>query len=95
MKLPLVIDMTTSMKDLRRLLPAAVGHAPFVEEGGAFVHRGDGRAWRISVSPLPALKAGLMRLQRQRLEFRFDGYPDDEIEAFMNRFELYFRRGGG
>ena len=95
MKLPLVIEMTTSLADLRRLLPAAVGHEPFVEEDGAFVHREGGRGWRIGVSPLPALKAGLMRLERQRLEFRFDGYSDDEIEAFMRRFEVYFRRGGG
>jgi hypothetical protein len=95
MKLPPVIEMTASLADLRRLLPAAVGHVPFVEEAGGFVHREGERGWRIGVSPLPPLQAGLMRLERQRLEFRFDGYPDDEIEAFMKRFEVYFRRGGG
>jgi hypothetical protein len=95
MRLPLTLEMTATLEDLRRLLPAAVGHVPFVEEDGAFVHREGERGWRISVSPLPPLQAGLMRLERQRLEFRFDGYPDDEIEGFMKRFEVYFRRGGG
>ncbi len=98
MKLPLSIEMTTTLADFRRLLPAAVGHAHFVEENGAFVHRDGGqggRGWRIAVKPLPQLQAGLMRLERQRFDFQFSGYSDDEIEAFMARFEMYFRRGGG
>lgn len=95
MRLPLTLDMTTTIEDLRRLLPAAVGHVPFVEEGSAFMHREGERGWRIGVSPLPPLQAGLMRLDRQRLDFQFEGYSEDEIEAFMKRFEVYFRRGGG
>lgn len=95
MRLPLTLDMTTTLEDFRRLLPAAVGHVPFVEEGSTFVHREENRGWRISVSPLPPLQAGLMRLERQRLEIQFESYAEDEIEAFMKRFEVYFRRGGG
>ena len=95
MRLPLVIDMTTTLDDFRRLLPAAVGHVPFVEEGGAFMHREGARGWRIDVKPLPRLRAGLMRLERQRLDFQFTGYSEDEIDVFMKRFEVYFRRGGG
>lgn len=95
MKLPLSFEMTTTLADFRRLLPAAVGHVPFVEENGAFVHRDGGCSWRIGVKSLPQLQAGLMRLERHRFDFRFSGYSDDEIEAFMARFEMYFRRGGG
>jgi len=87
--------MTVTLEDFRRLLPAAVGHAPFAEQGSTFAHRERERGWRISVSPLPPLQAGLMRLDRQRLDFQFEGYSEDEIEVFMKRFEVYFRRGGG
>ena len=95
MKLPLSIEMTTTLEDFRRLLPAAVGHVPFVEEDGAFVHRESARGWRIALTPLPQLQAGLMRLERHRLDLQFEGYSEDEISAFMKRFEMYFRRGGG
>ena len=95
MKLPLGFDMTTTRADFRRLLPAAVAHAPFVEEGEAFVHRDGTRGWRIAITPLPKLEIGLIRLERHRVEFSFSGYAPNEIDAFMARFEAHFRRGGG
>ena len=95
MKLPLSIEMTTTLDDFRRLLPAAVGHVPFFEEDGAFVHREGARGWRIGLKSLPPLRAGAMRLERQQLDFDFSGYSGKEIEEFMARFEMYFRRGGG
>ncbi len=95
MKLPLNLEMTTTLEDFRRLLPAAVGHVPFVEEDGAFVHHDGGRSWRITLAPLPQLQAGLMRLERHRMDFQFEGYSEGEVAAFMKRFEMYFRRGGG
>lgn len=95
MKLPRRFDMSTTRQDFRRLLPAAVNHVHFVEQDGAFVHRDGARGWRIGVQALPRLQIGLIRLDRQRVEFEFDGYSEQEIEEFLARFEMYFRRGGG
>ena len=95
MKLPLSFEMSTTLDEFRRRLPAAVGNVPFVEEEGAFAHRDGERGWRIGVAPLPRFKAGLMELERYRVDFRFSGYSEREIEEFMARFELHFRRGGG
>lgn len=95
MKLPLRFDMTTTRADFRRLLPAAVDHVPFIEEDGAFVHREGKRGWRIGLASLPKLEIGLIRLERHRVDFDFDGYSPKEIDGFMARFEMYFRRGGG
>lgn len=95
MKLPLGFDMTTTRADFRRLLPAAVAHVRYVEQGDAFVHRDGERSWRIDLSPLPKLEIGLIRLERHRAEFHFSGYTQKEIDDFMARFERYFRRGGG
>jgi hypothetical protein len=87
--------MTTTRSDFRRLLPAAVNHVPFVEEEGAFVHREGARNWRIALTSLPQLQLGAIRLERYRIDFEFAGYSAIEIEHFMARFEMHFRRGGG
>lgn len=87
--------MTTTRADFLRLLPAAVDHAPFSDEGAAFVHQEGARGWRIGFVSLPQLRIGLVRLERHQVDFDFTGYSTAEIAAFMARFELYFRRGGG
>lgn len=95
MKLPLRFEMTTTRADFLRLLPAAVNHVAFAEKGDAFFCCEGARGWRIGFQSLPQLRIGLVRLDRYRVDFEFTGYSEDEIDAFMARFELYFRRGGG
>ena len=95
MKLPSRVDMTITRADFRRLLPAAVNHVPYTEENGTFMHDSGARGWRISLAPLPQLQIGLIRLERHRVDFKFDGYAEEDIANFMGRFEAYFRRGGG
>jgi len=95
MKLPLRLEMTTTRADFLRLLPAAVNHVAFSEEGESFVYREGARGWRIRLQPLPQLRIGLVRLDRHQVYFEFTGYAAAEVDVFMARFELYFRRGGG
>lgn len=95
MKLPQSFETWTTRADLLRLLPAAVGGLPFIDSGESFNHTADGRSWRIRVTPLPERALGLIRLRPLRLDFSFEAYEPDEVESFMARFELYFRRGGG
>ena len=95
MKLPPRFEMTITRADFRRLLPAAVSHVPYAEVDGAFVHRDGERGWRIGLAALPKLEIGLIRLERHRVDFHFDGYSPEEIDGLMTRFEMYFRRGGG
>lgn len=95
MRLPRSFEMTVTRAEFLRLLPAAVGGEVFVEEPDAFLHREPHRSWHIVFTGLPELRIGLVRLARHRVEFEFDAYSEDEIDAFMARFELYFRRGGG
>ena len=95
MKLPLRLEMTTTRADFLRLLPAAVNHVAFSEEGDAFVYRDGARGWRIGFQPLPQLRIAMVRLDRHQVDFEFTDFSKAEIDAFMARFELYFRRGGG
>jgi hypothetical protein len=95
MKLPPRFEMTITRADFRRLLPAAVDHVAFIEEDRAFSYAEAGRGWRIGFAPLPLLRLGLIRLERHQIDFSFTGFSAGEIDAFMARFEMYFRRGGG
>mgnify|MGYP003444830441 FL=1 len=87
--------MTISQPEFLRLLPAAVDGATFTVSGGEFSHGDAGRGWRITLTPLPDLVIGLIRLTRQQAVFAFRGYSSGEIAAFFRRFDLYFARGGG
>lgn len=87
--------MTISQPEFLRLLPAAVAGADFEVGDGVFSHGDAGRGWRITLTPLPDLAIGLIRLTRQRVAFAFRGYSSGEIDAFFRRFDLYFARGGG
>ena len=95
MKLPLRFEMSITRVEFLRLLPAAVGHQAFSVEGGRIEHRDGRRSWSIRLTALPDLRIGLLGLERQRVELAFEGYGEEELAAFMRRFELYFRRGGG
>ncbi|MFA7282214.1 MAG: hypothetical protein WC100_19190 [Sterolibacterium sp.] len=95
MRLPQSFEITLARADFVRLLPAAVGNDQFVDEGAVFRHEEKHRSWRIDFKSLPEIMMGQMRMERHRLSFFFDGYSDTEIDQFMSRFEVNFRRGGG
>ena len=93
--LALAQDMTISHESFLRLLPAAVGGTPFEIEGNDIRSIDAGRGWRISVTPLPELRVGTIVLPRQHVEIRLTGYDESRTRAFLGRFELHYRRGGG
>ncbi|OIR07213.1 hypothetical protein GALL_108020 [mine drainage metagenome] len=95
MKFSQCVEMSITRADFLRLLPAAVNHAPFSVAGERIAHHGAGRSWNIRLTALPDLRIGLVRLERHRVLLSLDGYGEEEAAAFMRRFELYFRRGGG
>ena len=93
--LALAQDMTIARESFLRLLPAAVGLAPFTVEGTEIRPVDPAQGWRIVATPLPDLRLGAMALPRQRVEIHLDGYGNAQRRAFLDRFELYYRRGGG
>ena len=91
MRFPLAYDATTSREDFVRLLPLAVGGEDFREIDGRF----RGKGWSICLTAIPPLEIGLVRLERHRVEIAFDGLDQAAQDAFMDRFSLYYQRGGG
>jgi hypothetical protein len=91
MRFPLAYDATTTREDFVRLLPLAVGGEDFREIDDRFV----GQGWSVRLTPIPPLEIGLVRLERYRVEITFDDLDAAAQEAFMDRFTLYYQRGGG
>ncbi len=91
MKFPLRYDATITRADFIRTLPAATDDADFREVDGRF----EGRGWSIRLTPIAPFGAGMVRLERHRVEIEFDGLTPEEQDRFMRRFTLYFQRGGG
>ncbi|MCK9381804.1 MAG: hypothetical protein M0P95_12175 [Sulfuritalea sp.] len=91
MRFPLTYDATTTREDFVRLLRLATGGAEFSEIDGGF----GGQGWSIRLTRMPPLEIGLVRLERHRVEIEFDGLTAEEQDRFMQRFTLYYHRGGG
>jgi hypothetical protein len=89
------MDMSISREDFVRLLPVALGLSPYEEKDGLFTGRDGLRHWKLQLTPLADHRLGRMVLPRHRIEFSFEGYGEDEIAAFMARFQRGFQRGGG
>jgi hypothetical protein len=91
MKFPRTYDATITRADFLRLLPAATGETGFTEQDGLF----RGHCWSLRFSPISPLEIGMVRLERHRVEIAFEGMTPEAEETFMQRFTLYYQRGGG
>jgi len=88
-------EMSISRAAFLRCLPAAVDGVAFSDAGTDISYCEGGKGWRIAVTPLSDLVLGAIRLPRQRVEIFLTGYDATATRRFLDRFELYFRRGGG
>ena len=93
--LALTQDMTIARADFLRSLPAAVAGAAFDVRGSEIRPVDAALGWRIVLDPLPELRIGSIRLPRHRVAILLTGYDEAATRAFLERFELYFRRAGG
>lgn len=85
-------DMTLSRAEFLRLLPLALAAYPHAVDG-EFIR---GRNWHIRLTPLDDLRYGeWVRLPRHRVEIEFSDAFSGVPETFLQRFDLYYRRGGG
>lgn len=87
--------MSCTVAEWLALLPRAIGQHPWTQEvQSARVRLGTGQLclrWQV----LPPRTIGLIRLERLRASFQFEGLDAAARHAFMKRFDLYTQRGGG
>lgn len=87
--------MALSRGELNKTLEAFVGAALPAGEDSIELRLGPGVV-RLRFEPLaPVRLGGLLELPRARLMIEFRDVGADDQEAFLDRFDLAFRRGGG
>ena len=65
-------------------------------EGQTVVAGTPDRGFSISLQPLPPRRlGGLLTLDRTEVTISFKGYDEQEKAAFLDQFDLAYRRGGG
>ncbi len=85
-----------SHADFHRIFPRVAGDTPRHLSGNVVsLTEFEGGTLRIELEPEGVRRIANLTLPRTILKFRFDGYAQSEIDAFMRRFERSFRRGGG
>ncbi len=87
-------EMALTRADFLRLLPAAVGGAPFRVEGDEVVSLGS-PAWRIRIEPRPGRAFGPVEIPMLAVSLTGDALAPAEAQAFVDRFLLGFQRAGG
>lgn len=88
-------EMSCTREDLLRWLPGASGFAPARVERDELVLAVGGGEVRIRAEPRPPRRIALVELPVLAVRFRFTGMDAAAREAFVTRFDLYTRRGGG
>lgn len=88
-------DMSISHAEFfRTVRPLLEGETHEVHAGGVTILR-DGSRIEIRLGPEGARRLGHFHLPRTEVEIEFRGCTPEQAEAFLSRFDMRFRRGGG
>lgn len=78
-----------------RDLPRAMGDLDYAVADGRVDAVSEGRRLTIGLEPLPPRVIGLLSLERSQVTLDFEGWAQAEREAFLERFDRAYQRGGG
>lgn len=87
--------MTLTREDFLRLLPGAVGHAPWRIEDDLITGEGTRPSWRIRLHERPGRRFGPVQLPVLGVTLQVADATPAERAAFVDRFLLGFQRAGG
>lgn len=93
--LRIVYEMTISHAEFFRTLPAVLGSARHVIASNVVRIGEPERDLEIRLSEETQRRFGPIPLPVTHVELRFTGYTPEAAQAFLSRFNNYFRRGGG
>lgn len=92
---PFFWEMALTRGDFLRLLPAAVGQAPFRVQGDEIASDGGPPAWRIRLEERPARAFGPVAIPVLAVTLFIEDARGDEAQSFVARFLLGYQRAGG
>ena len=78
-----------------KTLPPAIEYHPYTVDGVLVRIDYDGRHLVIELGPEQVREIALLRMPHAEVTFSFHRFSEEQREQFMQRFDLYFRRGGG
>jgi hypothetical protein len=87
--------MGISHAEFWRTLPRALERQTYEILGDKVTITDAQSTLEIRLSPEHSRKLGALVLPVTNVHFTFKGYNSSEVESFMQRFDLYFQRGGG
>lgn len=88
-------EMGLTHAEFFRTLPSAIAGQPFQRKGSRVTIDYGERSVVIELGPERTRRIALLALPYTEVRFAFVGFANDQREQFMQRFDLYFRRGGG
>jgi hypothetical protein len=88
-------EMGLTFRDFLRTLPAAIEPLTFHLDGRSVTIVHPTGTILIILHETAERKIASMRLPVTQVDFRFTGMAVVERKEFMDRFDLYFHRGGG
>ncbi len=87
--------MALTRGDFLRLLPVAVGNAPYRVQGEEIASNGSSPAWRIRLEERPARAFGPVAIPVLAVTLYIEGAPEETAHSFVARFLLGYQRAGG
>ncbi len=88
-------ELGVSEAEFFRSLPGAIEHREFTRDDGRVHIEYDGRSVTLELGPQAYRAIASLRLPYLEVTFTFSGFSEEDRARFMERFELYFRGGGG
>ena len=88
-------EMGLTREEFYKSLPQAIAHHEFTVTNGVVRIEFGNRAVTIELGQERTRSIALLKLPYIEVSFTFVGFSVQERERFMERFNLYFRRGGG
>jgi hypothetical protein len=87
--------MSISRSDFFRTLPDALGAGAFAVSDDRVTVHARGRRLEVLFREEAPLRIASLTLPSATVQLHFEGYIEEEMATALERFDLYFRRGGG
>lgn len=87
--------MALTRGDFLRLLPVAVGNAPYRVQGEEIASDGGSPSWRIRLEERPARAFGPVAIPVLAVTLFMEDTTEEAAQSFVARFLLGYQRAGG
>jgi hypothetical protein len=88
-------EMQLKREEFLRELPKAIGYLEHQVSGNRVTVKDGDRRVEIALTDEGERHLGSLDLPMERIDFEFIGYTQEEIDAFMERFDQHTLRAGG